>query len=124
VKYTYTRTPEIKVDGKLYEKDDIVRIDGEYGTRFIFEGYVVNDQTGKDWVDVYELQKSQVAYRRSFNKDRIRPLRKKAKPRVRAASKGDATAIRAWAKSQSIAVSERGRISKEIREAYEASRRD
>lgn len=124
MKHTYTRTPEIKVDGKLYEKDDIVRIDGEYGTRFIFEEYVVNDQTNKDWIDVYELQKSQVAYRRSFSKDRIRPLRKKARPRVRAGAAGDAGAIRAWAKSQSIAVSERGRISKEIREAYEASKRD
>jgi hypothetical protein len=37
-------------------------------------------------------------------------------------SQGDTALIRAWAKEQGHEVSERGRISKEIREAYEAAR--
>ncbi|WP_448059024.1 histone-like nucleoid-structuring protein Lsr2 [Cellulomonas hominis] len=36
-------------------------------------------------------------------------------------SSGDAGAIRAWAKSNGFTVSERGRISAEVRKAYEAA---
>ena len=38
---------------------------------------------------------------------------------VRKGSDGEATAIRAWAVAQGLAVSSRGRVSAEIRKAYE-----
>ena len=46
----------------------------------------------------------------------------KGAPRGAKKGKGDVAAIRAWAKSKGLAVSERGRISAEVRQAY-ASRK-
>lgn len=46
----------------------------------------------------------------------------RAAGKSRAASAGDTGAIRAWAKTHGYAVSERGRISADIRAAYEAAR--
>ena len=115
-----TSYDSVTVGGKEFVKDDIVRIDGEHGMRFIFLEYVVNDDNGKDWVTVNEVRKGQVGMFRSFHKDRVRPLRSKKKaPKVRS-TKGDATAIREWCKSQGIAVNERGRISKDIRAQYDS----
>lgn len=42
-------------------------------------------------------------------------------PRKRAARNSDSSAIRAWAKEQGLEVSERGRISAEVLEAYNAA---
>jgi len=42
---------------------------------------------------------------------------------VRKGSDGDATAIRAWAQGQGLKVSSRGRVSAEIRKAYENAHR-
>jgi len=42
-----------------------------------------------------------------------------AKPASRRRASGDAQAIREWAKAQGLEVSERGRISAEVREAYD-----
>ena len=43
--------------------------------------------------------------------------------RRKGASVGDATAIRTWAQSQGLSVSNRGRVSAEIRAAYENAHR-
>lgn len=110
----------VTVGGKEFAKDDIVRIDGEHGIRFMFLEHVINEDNGKEWVTVNEIRKGQVGMFRSFHKDRVRPLRSKKKaPKVRS-TKGDATAIREWCKSQGIAVNERGRISKDIRAQYDS----
>jgi len=45
----------------------------------------------------------------------------KAAPRARRSSSGDAQAIREWAKEHGHQVSERGRISAEVKAAYDAS---
>lgn len=110
----------VTVGGKEFVRDDIVRIDGEHGMRFMFLEYVVNEENGKEWVTVNEIRKGQIGMFRSFHKDRLRPLRSKKKaPKVRT-TKGDATAIREWCKSQGIEVNERGRISKDIRAQYDS----
>ena len=43
--------------------------------------------------------------------------------RRKSGSVGDATAIRTWAQAQGLAVSNRGRVSAEIRQAYENAHR-
>lgn len=53
---------------------------------------------------------------------RGRRVRAGTQPKAVNAAKGsDATAIRAWAKAQGLEVSERGRISRDVREKYEAT---
>lgn len=50
-----------------------------------------------------------------------RQSRGASQPRRSASSSGDATAIREWARQNGHEVSERGRISAEVRKAYEAA---
>jgi hypothetical protein len=49
---------------------------------------------------------------------RIGGGRRSGAPRARSASSGDSAAIRTWAKANGHPVSERGRISAQVREAY------
>lgn len=45
----------------------------------------------------------------------------RTRPAGRAGSRGDLGDIRAWAKSQGMTVSERGRVAREVIEAYDAA---
>jgi hypothetical protein len=69
-------------NGKTLEKDEIIRIDGEQGMRFMFLQHVVNPANDKEWIDVNEIHKGALGMFRSFRPDRIRPVAAKKKPRV------------------------------------------
>ena len=110
----------VLVEGQTYSKDDIVRIDGEHGQRFLFLHHAINLENGKEWVTVNEVRKGQVGMFRSFHKERQRPLRSKKKaPKVRSV-KGNADEIRTWAKANGFTVGDRGRIPKDVRKAFDS----
>lgn len=69
------------IDGKIVNADDIIRIDGEQGLRFIFLEHVVNKENGAEWITCIEIQKGLHGPFRSFKPDRIRFVKGK-KPRV------------------------------------------
>ena len=74
---TYT-TPE----GRTTESGEIIKIKGIWGTRFRFVEYVQRtDDTAKEWIDCFELEKGQLCGHRSFRPDRIKPLPKKRRKR-------------------------------------------
>ena len=64
--------------GKI-EKGDIVRVNGEYGMRFVFKEHVTNSVTGSEWLDCWELHRGQKAGLRSFRPDRVKPTKKRRK---------------------------------------------
>ena len=69
---TYT-TPE----GRTIEPGEIIKIKGEWGTKFKFIEYVRRtDDHAKEWIDCYELEKGQLCGYRSFKPDRIKALPK------------------------------------------------
>lgn len=53
--------------------------------------------------------------------NRVSPTGKARQTRKRASTSNSATEIRAWAQEQGMAVSARGRVPAEIRQAYEAA---
>ncbi len=69
-------------NGKRIEKDDIIRIDGEQGMRFMFTEHVINPGIDKEWVTVNEIHKGAIGMFRSFHPDRIRTMSARKKPRV------------------------------------------
>lgn len=79
----FRRYDHIDIDGKTISKDDVIRIDGEHGIRFMFHEHVINTENGAEWVTVFELQKSTPGPFRSFKPDRIRLLSPRRKPKVR-----------------------------------------
>lgn len=120
--HNWTISKEFTVGNRVICDGDIIRIDGEQGKRFIFNQHVYNNDNDKEWIDCNEIWKGAPAMFRSFRPDRIRAIGgKKGKQKARPKTTGDADAIRAWAKENNIAVSDRGRISAAVREQYYAS---
>lgn len=69
-------------NGKRINKDDIVRIDGQTGVRFVFLEHVVNPDNGKEWITVNEIHKGATGKFCSFRPESIRLLSDRKKPRV------------------------------------------
>ena len=62
-------------DGKVIEKDQIIKIQGEHGGRFKFQEHVIRKDTGAEWIDCFELDRGVLCGWRSFRPDRIRAIR-------------------------------------------------
>jgi len=70
-------------DGKIIEKDEVIKIKGEYGISFKFTAFVINTITGAEWIDCLEIHRGQLGAIRSFHVDRVKKLPKKRGKRVR-----------------------------------------
>lgn len=77
-----TSNEYILPNGKIISIDEIIRIDGEHGTRFMFLRHVINNDTGNEWIDCHEIHKGTLGMCRSFRPERIRSISPKKKPRV------------------------------------------
>ena len=118
----WTRSDSYELpNGKSIVKDDVIRINGEQGQRFMFLEHVVNNDTGAEWITVNVIYKGTVGMFRSFRPDRIRYLPNKKKPKVRPNSVGNAKEIREWAEKNGLEVPSRGRIPSEVREKFNNS---
>lgn len=69
-------------NGKRIDKDDIIRIDGQKGLRFMFLEHVVNPDNEKEWITVHEIHKGALGMYRSFRPESIRSMSPRKKPRV------------------------------------------
>jgi hypothetical protein len=74
----YTRTDSFTMpDGRVIEKDEIIKIDREWGGKFKFIEHVVRNDTGVDWIDCFEVHGGVLCGWRSFRTDRIKPMPKR-----------------------------------------------
>lgn len=78
--HLYTRFNSFTMpDGRIIEKDEIIKIDGEHGGKFKFSEYVIKNDTGIDWIDCFEIRGGVLCGWRSFRTDRIKPMPKSRK---------------------------------------------
>ncbi len=68
----FDRIKEMWVGNRLVVAGEIIKISGEYGSKFKFDSLVTNKETGVQWVDCFELSKGVVSGWRSFRSDRIK----------------------------------------------------
>lgn len=68
-------------NGRVIEKDEVIKISGEHGRKFVFKQHVTRTDTGVEWIDCIQLEKGVSAGWRFFRPDRIKPLPKKRKIR-------------------------------------------
>jgi hypothetical protein len=61
-------------DGKTINAGDLIKVKGEYGTKFKFIAYVKHTISGATWVDCLELERGVARAFRSFREDRIKPI--------------------------------------------------
>lgn len=76
--------PYMEVDGFPINAGDIIKVKGEYGTKFKFVGITTNKETGSQWVDCFEIFRGKAQQFRAFKEDRIKrvPQRGKRAKRV------------------------------------------
>lgn len=70
----FSRKYEITLDNFVISKGDIIKVKGEYGTKFKFHSLVTNNATGSQWVDCFEMQKGAATAYRSFRIERIKRI--------------------------------------------------
>lgn len=84
--HLYHRVPYYTMpDGRIIEKDEIIKITGEHGGKFKFLEHVTRTDSGIEWVDCFELRGGVLCGWRSFYPDRIKPMpipRRKRRKRV------------------------------------------
>ena len=68
-------------NGRVIEKDEIIKISGEHGRKFKFKQHVTRTDTGVEWIDCIQMEKGVSAGFRSFRPNRIKPLPKSRRPR-------------------------------------------
>lgn len=80
----FTMEPYMEADGFPINAGDIIKIKGEYGTKFQFRGVTTNTVTGATWVDCFEIFRGKAQQFRAFKEDRVKrvPQRGKRAKRV------------------------------------------
>jgi hypothetical protein len=66
---------------RVIEQDEVIKISGEHGRKFRFKSHVTRTDTGIEWIECIQLEKSVSAGWRFFRPDRIKPLPKSRRPR-------------------------------------------
>lgn len=75
----FTTEPYMEVDGFPIQAGDVIKVQGEYGTRFKFVGVTTNIVTGANWVDCNEIFRGKAQQFRAFKHDRIKRVPKRGK---------------------------------------------
>ncbi len=84
----FERVYEMPFGNFVIERGDLIKIQDEWGMRFKFDSITTNTETGAQWVDCFEVYKSQAGCFRAFSIDRVKRIPKK---RGRRAKRGTAT---------------------------------
>ena len=82
----FNRVYEMQYENFTIERGELIKITGEYGTRFKFESITTNPINNAVWVDCFEMWRGRQGAYRSFSVDRVKRIPKrrprKAKPSV------------------------------------------
>lgn len=72
---------ELPENNRVIEFDETIKIIGEHGKKFKFKSHVVRSDTGAEWIECIQLEKSVYAGWRFFRPERIKALPKTRRPR-------------------------------------------
>ncbi len=73
----FSRVYEMEYGNFTIVKGDLIKVQGEYGTKFKFLSITTNTETGNSWVDCIETYRGQPGPFRSFAIERVRRIPKK-----------------------------------------------
>jgi hypothetical protein len=75
----FDRKDTINIDGFDINSGDIIKIKGQYGSKFIFQSLTTNRETGVQWIDCIELDKGEPGAFRSFYPEYAKRIPKRRK---------------------------------------------
>ena len=73
----FDRVYSMQYENFTIERGDLIKITGEYGTRFKFESITTNPKNGAVWVDCFEMWRGRQGAYRSFSIDRVKRIPKR-----------------------------------------------
>lgn len=76
----------ITISGREINQGDIIKINGEWGTKFKFINLVTNPDNNAQWVDCYQIEKGQISRYRAFRPERVKHIPKRRGKRVKRGS--------------------------------------
>jgi hypothetical protein len=71
--------PTFEVDGFVVSEGDLIKVRGEYGSKFKVRGLTTNTETGAQWVDCFELIRGVPSQFRAFKLDRVKRIPQRGK---------------------------------------------
>ncbi len=76
----FIKEPSIELNGFTISRGDIIKIQGEHGSKFKFQSFVTNTISGAQWIDCFEVMNGVSSVFRSFKIDRLKriPQRRKS----------------------------------------------
>jgi len=83
IKDPYERVYEMPFGNFIIERGDLIKVTGEYGTKFKFESITTNPKNGATWVDCFETWRGRTGAYRSFSIDRIKRIPKRRPRKVK-----------------------------------------
>lgn len=75
----FDTVPYLELDGFTINAGDIIKVKGEYGTKFKFVGVTTNTITGSSWVDCFEIFRGSAQQFRAFKQDRVKRIPQRGK---------------------------------------------
>lgn len=73
----FIRVHQMEFGNFVIERGDLIKIAGEYGTKFKFESITTNPANGAVWVDCFETYRGRSGAYRSFTTDRVKRIPKR-----------------------------------------------
>lgn len=80
VSETKFKTEEaFELNGFEINAGDLIKVKGEYGSKFKVRGLTTNTETGAQWVDCFELIRGVPSQFRAFKLDRVKRIPQRGK---------------------------------------------
>lgn len=75
----FVREDRMIINGFEIMRGDIIKIVGEYGTKFKFDSLVTNVETGAVWIDCFEVFRNSASAWRSFRPELVKRIPQRGK---------------------------------------------
>lgn len=75
----FDSTDVLVIEGFSIQSGEIIKIKGQYGSKFIFQSLTTNRETGVQWIDCIELDKGEPGAFRSFYPEYAKRIPKRRK---------------------------------------------
>jgi hypothetical protein len=77
---TYFETvPYMEINGFPIHAGEVIKVNGQWGSKFKFIGITTNKLTGASWVDCFEIIGGVPSVFRSFKQDKVKRIPKRGK---------------------------------------------
>jgi hypothetical protein len=73
----FVTEPHMELNGFPIEYGEVIKVHGEWGSKFKFVGVTTNTLTGSSWIDCFEIIGGVPSVFRSFKHDRIKRIPKR-----------------------------------------------